>query len=622
MKKKFFAVAMATIMATPTVLPVTANAATLSGAWWTAWTEGYELKDKLEFDIDVKGGDAVWNSFATVFVNKKTSGTQAPADEAGEGYKEYAVVRGDNWGWGGGDNKTVDGTDITYEGGIADLGDADFIDTMKDCKVNLVITKNGNDVTMVSDITGANGKTVKRTVKFSVDMSAGSYVFFTPDSATIEVTPVTVSTPEDPSEPSTPEDPSEPSTPEDPSEPSTPEKPSETTTILSGAWWTAWTEGYELKDKLEFDIDVKGGDAVWNSFATVFVNKKTSGTQAPADEAGEGYKEYAVVRGDNWGWGGGDNKTVDGTDITYEGGIADLGDADFIDTMKDCKVNLVITKNGNDVTMVSDITGANGKTVKRTVKFSVDMSAGSYVFFTPDSATIEVTPVTVSTPEDPSDPSTPEDPSEPSTDEQETTTGEVNSPDTDFDITSEDAEKIEKEAIVTGLPENVTLRVASIAKNSTNYQAIVKFVGEKLKNKKVAAADLSLEKGGVAYAEQPNGKVKVTLSLFENIKDAKWIQVYRYDNATKTFVEVDKVVEVKDGKFTFETDHFTPYLFASVNGPEEESTTTAQPTTTGKTVTDTSNKPKTGDSAPIVVFAGMAAAGLAVFAVSKKRKNA
>ena len=222
------------------------------------------------------------------------------------------------------------------------------------------------------------------------------------------------------------------------------------------------------------------------------------------------------------------------------------------------------------------------------------------------------------------EPTTPANPSEDSSNpsvEQPTTSDSVTS---DFDVTNADAEKVNKEAAVTGLPENVTLRVASIEKSSTDYNAIAEFVNKELKGKKVAAADLSLVKNGVAYAEQPSGKVKVTLSLFENIKDAKWIQAYRYDNTAKKFVEVDKAVEVKDGKFTFETDHFTPYLFASADAPKEEPTptTTAQSTTTGKTVTDTGSKPKTGDSAPIAVFAGLAAAGLAVFAVNKKRKNA
>jgi len=243
-------------------------------------------------------------------------------------------------------------------------------------------------------------------------------------------------------------------------------------------------------------------------------------------------------------------------------------------------------------------------------------------------------PTEPSTDEDSTEPSTDEDSTEPSTDEDstkpsesETTTDKIDNPDVDsnnFDVTNADAEKVNKEAVVTGLPENVTLRVASIEKSSTDYNAIAEFVNKELKGKKVAAADLSLVKDNVAYAEQPSGKVKVTLSVFENIKDAKWIQVYRYDNTAKKFVEVDKAVEVKDGKFTFETDHFTPYLFASADAPKEEPTptTTAQSTTTGKTVTDTGSKPKTGDSAPIAVFAGLAAAGLAVFAVNKKRKNA
>ena len=67
MKKKFFAVAMATTMALSTAM--SASAATVEGAWWTQWTEGYELADgaTLEFDVTVKGGDAVWNNVAAVF---------------------------------------------------------------------------------------------------------------------------------------------------------------------------------------------------------------------------------------------------------------------------------------------------------------------------------------------------------------------------------------------------------------------------------------------------------------------------------------------------------------------------------------------------------------------------
>ncbi len=304
------------------------------------------------------------------------------------------------------------------------------------------------------------------------------------------------------------------------------------------------------------------------------------------------YKDMPIFLGINW-W-----------DASFAGTMDDVAVYDRALSAED--VAALYEKNGVPVEKNEPSTGEDETTTDK-----VD---------SPDTNNPDVEPTTPSNPSvEPTTPSNPsEDSSNPSV-EQPTTSDSVTS---DFDVTDADAEKVNKEAVVTGLPENVTLRVASIEKSSTDYNAIAEFVNKELKGKKVAAADLSLVKNGVAYAEQPNGKVKVTLPLFENIKDAKWIQVYRYDNAAKKFVEVDKVVEVKDGKFTFETDHFTPYLFASVNGPEEEPTTTAQPTTTGKTVTDTSNKPKTGDSAPIAVFAGMAAAGLAVFAVSKKRKNA
>ena len=185
MKKKFFAVALATTMAVSTVM--TASAETISGAWWTSWSQGYEVADgeTVEFDMELKGGDAVWNNVAAVFVNGKTTGTTAPADEVA-GYKEYAVVRGDNWGWGGGDNKTVDGNDISYQGGIADLGDADFIATMKDAHLEVSVTREGNDIEYTYTAIGANGIETTRTVNFTSDLSEGCYVFFVSDGSTVE----------------------------------------------------------------------------------------------------------------------------------------------------------------------------------------------------------------------------------------------------------------------------------------------------------------------------------------------------------------------------------------------------------------------------------------------------
>lgn len=229
MKKKFFAVALATTMAVSTVM--TASAETISGAWWTSWSQGYEVADgeTVEFDMELKGGDAVWNNVAAVFVNGKTTGTTAPADEVA-GYKEYAVVRGDNWGWGGGDNKTVDGNDISYQGGIADLGDADFIATMKDAHLEVSVTREGNDIEYTYTAIGANGIETTRTVNFTSDLSEGCYVFFVSDGSTVDISLVEEDPSEDPTDDTKKDDTTEATTKKDDAAKETTTKKEESTT--------------------------------------------------------------------------------------------------------------------------------------------------------------------------------------------------------------------------------------------------------------------------------------------------------------------------------------------------------------------------------------------------------
>lgn len=242
-----------------------------------------------------------------------------------------------------------------------------------------------------------------------------------------------------------------------------------------------------------------------------------------------------------------------------------------------------------------------------------------------------------STDEDPTEPSTdekptkpanpspePTEPANPSPKPEEPTTGSSVTDVIDFGVTDEEVKAMKPElgnAEAAGLPANTEVRVATIGKAHLNYKEVVDFLGTTLKGKKAIAVDLSLMlPDGAAVDKKPNGNVKVTLPVSGDIAKATWIQVYRYEGKDG-FKPLGQPVQVnKDGKFTFETDHFTPYVFESVDAPNPD--TTKEPTTTGKTVTDTNKKPNTGDSAPIAVFAGMAAAGLAVFAVSKKRKNA
>lgn len=191
MKKKLLTLALTATMAISTVISAFA-ADTISGGWWSAWTPGYEVKDSVEFDIEVKGGAENWNNVSAVFVNKATTGTKAPADEVGADYKEYAVVRADNWGWGGGDNLSVDGKAIEYTSDIQDAGNDgdtwdDFKAIMKDAHIDATVTKTATGIELKYAVTGANGQSFNYTAKTDVDTSAGLYVFFACDTSEVTV---------------------------------------------------------------------------------------------------------------------------------------------------------------------------------------------------------------------------------------------------------------------------------------------------------------------------------------------------------------------------------------------------------------------------------------------------
>ncbi|MDE7308806.1 MAG: leucine-rich repeat domain-containing protein [Lachnospiraceae bacterium] len=187
-----------------------------------------------------------------------------------------------------------------------------------------------------------------------------------------------------------------------------------------------------------------------------------------------------------------------------------------------------------------------------------------------------------------------------------------------FAVLEQDALEVQKTAVLEGLeaaklPNNITLKIASVLENDAAFD----FIEKNLKDKNVAVVDLSLvDANGTKIEQQPDGKIKITMSLFENIKDAEWIEIFRYDETNNTFISLG-VSQVKNGKITFEADHFTPYIFASVNAPEN----TTEPDNKGN-VTDTSEKPKTGDTAHTAVFLCLAVASLAGFAVTLKRRKA
>lgn len=143
-----------------------------SQAWWTEFSEYYKYTGdfKATFEIAVDGGAGNWNSFVTAI---------ATTERDTEGYSEYAVVRPDCWGWGGGDNKSLAGNDIVYTKSFEsfDTLDPTFAATANNGVITVTIERVGTTVTFTYDIVGNNGATLQTTAAVT-DNFADDLVFF------------------------------------------------------------------------------------------------------------------------------------------------------------------------------------------------------------------------------------------------------------------------------------------------------------------------------------------------------------------------------------------------------------------------------------------------------------
>jgi hypothetical protein len=262
----------------------------------------------------------------------------------------------------------------------------------------------------------------------------------------------------------------------------------------------------------------------------------------------------------------------EGDDYTFTATatVADFEGQDAIVYLTGEKVELTKVKFVNNTNVTDDATGdaTEGTTEEDVTNPSTDTTNPSVDTTNPSVDTTNPSVDTTNPSVDTTNPSV--DTTNPSVD---TTNPSVDTGAIDVSstlVSEEEAKAVEAAAeleydATAGLPEGVKLAVNAISESDSVYDAISNFITNKLKNGDVAVVDLSLvDANGATIETQPTGKVKVTLPIFENIKDAKNVAVYRYDDTKDKFVAVD-IVKVNDGKFTFETDHFTPYVFESMD---------------------------------------------------------
>ncbi len=158
--------------------------------FWSDWTHSYEITDEpLVLDIKhTSNGAENYDGIVAVFTSVYVDGKADPALNT-EGYSEYAVIRGDSWGW-----NYKDGGSAKFTSTLVDVngnGDAwdEYRGIMASCDIVATFEKTVSGFKFTYDVSGDNGSDFVYTAEYNCDTSEGLYVFFTGEKCSYTVSP-------------------------------------------------------------------------------------------------------------------------------------------------------------------------------------------------------------------------------------------------------------------------------------------------------------------------------------------------------------------------------------------------------------------------------------------------
>ena len=262
-----------------------------STPFWGAHSDNIKVGPKETFVstfTNYTTGAANWNNFVVVLCSA-------------DGSTEYAVVRADNYGWGGGYDA------CTPSGGQADW--AAWLAAMDGAKVTVYVTNNGDGTADVKTIMkGTDDNTYKQDyIGINTVDPENFYFNFTVDGSHIEFDEVIGEE------------------------------------NNSSPFWGAHSEMIQVPVGETYTTRFKNftnGAANWNNFCVVLTRQDNS--------------EYAVVRADNYGWG--DSYGA----CTPSGGQADW--AAWLAAMDEAMVTVSVTNNGGSADVKCVMVGNDGQT--------------------------------------------------------------------------------------------------------------------------------------------------------------------------------------------------------------------------------------------------------------------
>lgn len=325
--KKIFTFIFAVLFSTAAMASTTivGNEDNTSG-WWTAFSDYYIIAPNKTLTVKFQNFSSKaenWNNWISVVTND--------AERGAEGYSEYFVLRADNFGWG-----------AVYDSGVltSNYNWNTFKDDMDGANVVMTLERKGAAVTVHYAITTAAG--TEYFENFVVNYGDGTQTirtFLTTELGhlVIDNDATTITDTE------------------------TEEQPTIDikgtligNTDLSTAWWTAFSDYFTLaKNKvltLEF-INYTCKIANWNNWLLAATTDANRGDDAA------GYKEYFILRADNYCWGvyGNSNDNADIYQLS-----SNYNWDTFKDDMYGAKVKLTLIRDGAKLTTHADITTAGG----------------------------------------------------------------------------------------------------------------------------------------------------------------------------------------------------------------------------------------------------------------------
>ena len=308
-----------------------------STGFWGAHSEPVKVEEgttKRVYFKNYTSGGANWNNYVVVLQN--VAKDHAANDT--NGYKEYAVVRADNYGWGDGYATATLETN-------ADADWAVWLSDMNGADVVLDITNKGTTADVVATVYAKSGAVY--TQKYlGITIDGDLYYCLTVDASFIDIIGSSVGNLDN-----------------------------------STGFWGAHSEPVKVESGETVNVKFRNytsGGANWNNYVVVLQN--VAKDHAANDT--NGYKEYAVVRADNYGWGDGYATATLETN-------ADADWALWLADMNGALVDLSITNNGTTADVVANVTAKNGNTYYQKY-LGIAIDGDLYYCFTVDASSIKI----------------------------------------------------------------------------------------------------------------------------------------------------------------------------------------------------------------------------------------